>query len=154
VSRSGNVGCGVPRESATRFSRFRVDTRKSRPASRPATSGENPAIPTTIDTTSTANSPDQDSLNSTTRHLAIPPDEQDDCWWALEEKRNREEHTTTELSKRTSHQINDTRRKHTNETSDPVLLKHDSEHLFRLFDHEFMTLLIAQSMLPCTIEFS
>ena len=95
------------------------------------------------------------SLNSTTRYLTIlPGDDEDDCWWALEEKRDREEHTTNKYSKQTSHQTYSTRRNHTNEISGPVLLKHDTKDLSRPTDHEFTTLIIARSMLPCTIEFS
>jgi hypothetical protein len=62
--------------------------------------------------------------------------------------------STNKYSKQTSHQTYSTRRNHTNEISGPVLLKHDTNDLSRPTDHEFTTLIIARSMLPCTIEFS
>jgi len=44
-----------------------------------------PAILTTIDTTSTTNSLNPASLSSTQRYLEILHDEQANCWWAPEE---------------------------------------------------------------------
>ena len=60
----------------------------------------------------------------------------------------------TDHSKRASHKTSDLRRKHTNEISGPVLLKHDTNDFPGPSDHEFTTLIIARSMLSCTIGFS
>ena len=88
------LSSGVPQEKGASRSRFSViitcDPENSGLYPNQPPQMRNPAIevsrPQSIRRQPPTYSTHRNSLNSTIRFLAIPPDEHDDCWWVPEEK--------------------------------------------------------------------